>query len=158
MSKLRQLVRHSIMKAVDVITEIVINCPAEEVAEYASNPDNAPEWYANISSAEWKTPKPLAIGSLIAFKAKFLGKELAYVYEITELIPGKKIVMRTANGPFPMETTYTWDALADGKTRMTLRNAGSPAGFSKFLAPIMAMAMRMANMKDLKLLKKILEK
>ena len=145
------------MKTVDVKTDILIAVPVEEVSEYVANPDNAPEWYVNIKSAEWQTPKPLAIGSKIAFKAKFLGRQLSYVYEIIELVPNTKLVMRTADGPFPMETTYTWESTEASHTRMTLRNTGRPSGFSTLLAPFMASAMKRANNKDLKLLKQILE-
>ncbi len=145
------------MKKVDVVTEIVIEKPSEEVANYAGNPDNAPTWYVNIKSAEWQTPKPLVIGSLIAFKAKFMGKELAYVYEIVEWDPGKKMVMRTADGPFPMETTYLWKDIGNNRTMMTLRNAGTPSGFSKLFRPIMTSMMKKANRKDLQMLKDILE-
>jgi Polyketide cyclase / dehydrase and lipid transport len=143
---------------VDVLTEINIQCSIDKVSEFAANPDNAPKWYVNIHSAEWQTPKPLSIGSRIAFKAKFLGRELAYVYEVVELIIGQKLVMRTANGPFPMETTYTWEAIDDKMTRMTLRNKGNPTGFSTFFSPIMSTMMTKANKKDLKKIKDILEK
>ena len=143
---------------VDVITEIVIKSPLNEVAEYAAEPDNAPEWYVNIKSVDWRTPKPLAKGSRIAFKAHFLGRDLAYVYQIVELIPYEKLVMQTAEGPFPMKTIYTWTALDDRTTRMTLRNTGNPTGFSKMLAPFMQIMMRRANKKDLKQIKIILEK
>ncbi|KGM45004.1 SRPBCC family protein [Neobacillus niacini] len=142
---------------VDVITEININRPISQVSEYASNPDHAPEWYVNIHSAEWRSPKPLSIGSQIAFKAKFLGRELAYVYEIVEFVPGKKLVMQTSQGPFPMETTYTWKAISDNQTRMILRNKGNPMGFSKIITPFMSFMMKKANMKDLKKIKEILE-
>jgi uncharacterized membrane protein len=142
---------------VDVLTDIIINRPLDKVANYAANPDNAPEWYVNIKSAVWKSPKPLTVGSQIAFKAQFLGRELAYTYEIVEYIPGQKLVMRTAEGPFPMETTYTWTAVDEGHTRMTLNNKGQPSGFSKLFAPLMATMMRKANTKDLKRIKEILE-
>ncbi len=142
---------------VDIITEIQIAQPPEVVSEFAGNPDNAPKWYVNIKSVEWKTTPPVTLGSRIAFVAEFMGRRLAYTYEIVELVPGTRLVMRTAEGPFPMETTYTWEASPDGGTRMTLRNRGNPAGFSKLAAPFMKIAMRRANRNDLKLLKKILE-
>lgn len=142
---------------VDVLTKIVIDCPREKVADYAADPDNAPDWYVNIQSAEWRTPKPLAVDSQIAFVAQFLGRQLAYVYQIIDYIPGEKLLMRTADGPFPMETTYTWETIGDNSTLMTLRNRGNPTGFSKFMAPFMTMAMKRANRNDLRKIKHIVE-
>jgi hypothetical protein len=141
---------------VDVVTEIVIARPPAEVAAFAREPDNAPKWYVNIQSVDWKTPPPLAIGSRVAFVAHFLGRRLAYTYEIVELEPDARLVMRTSEGPFPMKTTYTWEPTSGG-TRMTLRNRGEPSGFGKVVAPLMASAMRRANQKDLARLKSILE-
>lgn len=142
---------------VDVSSEIVIQRPRDEVANYASNPDHAPTWYANIKSVEWKTAPPVAIGSHIAFVAHFLGRRMAYTYEVVALVPGERFVMRTAEGPFPMETTYTWQSTPDGGTRMTLRNRGTPTGFSSLAAPLMSRAIRNANRKDLAALKRLLE-
>ena len=139
----------------DVSTQVVINRPVEAVAVYASNPDNVPSWYANIKSVEWKTERPLRVGSKLAFVAQFLGRRLAYTYEIIEL-DARHLIMRTAEGPFPMETTYTWEPV-DGSTRMTLRNRGNPSGFSRWVSPFMAFAVRRANRKDLALLKQQLE-
>lgn len=143
---------------VDVTTQIEIDRPRSTVAAYASDPDNATSWYSNIKSVEWESPKPATEGSRIAFVAEFLGRRLAYTYEVKRLEPEELFVMATAQGPFAMETTYAWDDTPDGGTRMTLRNRGTPSGFSKVAAPMMAAAMRRANRKDLQRLKAILER
>jgi len=143
--------------SVDVSSEIEIVRPREEVAAYACDPDNATAWYQNIKAVEWKTARPVAVGSRIAFVAEFLGRTLTYTYEVRDLVPGERLVMSTAEGSFPMETTYTWEDSTSGGTRMTLRNRGEPAGFAKVAAPAMAGAMRRANHKDLRRLKAILE-
>ena len=141
---------------VDVTTWTDIARPRAEVAAFAADPGNAPRWYENIESVRWETEPPAAVGSRMAFVARFLGRRLAYTYQVRELIPGERLVMSTAEGPVPMETTYTW-ADMDGGTRMTLRNRGEPAGLTKLAAPAVAAAMRRANRKDLAQLKRILE-
>jgi len=141
---------------VNVQTEILIRQPRELVASYASAPDNAPAWYVNIRSAQWQTPRPLAVGSRVAFTARSLGRNLDYVYEFTELVPGHKLTMRTSQGPFPMRTSYTWSD-EDGGTLMTLRNTGEPSGFSALAGIVMAPMMRRAMRQDLAKLKRVLE-
>jgi uncharacterized protein YndB with AHSA1/START domain len=145
------------VSAVDVQTEIVIARPRAEVAAYVLDADNATRWYRNITSVAWKTPKPVVVGSRIAFVARFLGRTIAYTYEVRESDPGERLVMSTSEGPFAMETTYAWHDEPGGGTRMTLRNRGEPSGFSGLAAPLMAGAMRRANTKDLERLKSILE-
>lgn len=142
---------------VDVLVETVINSPPQRVASFAADPSNAPKWYANIRSIAWRTPPPVAVGSRMDFVARFLGRRLAYTYEVVEFEAARRIVMRTADGPFPMETTYTWQPLDNGKTRMTLRNRGEPSGFSRVAAPVLERAMRRATSKDLARLKALIE-
>ena len=57
---------------------------------------------------EWKTEPPLQVGTRLAFVAEFLRRRLSYTYQVVEHVPGERLVMRTSEGPFPMETTYTW--------------------------------------------------
>jgi hypothetical protein len=142
---------------VDISSDTVIERPRSDVAAFAADPTNAPLWYVNIKSVEWQTSPPLVVGSRVAFVAHFLGRRLAYTYEFVELVQGERLVMRTSDGPFPMETTYTWQSVGESRTRMTLRNRGNPSGFSRLTAPFMAAAMRRANRKDLARLKELLE-
>jgi len=143
---------------VNVSTEIIIHLPKEKVAEFASDPDNAPKWYVNIESVEWLTEKPLKIGSQLVFRAKFMGRHLQYIYEVIEIIPGQKLVMQTVNTPVIIETTYGWQAVDENTTCMTFCNRGIPPGLSKILTPIVAIVIKQASRKDLKRLKSLLER
>jgi len=97
---------------VDVLSEIEIARPREHVAAFACDSDNATRWYVNIKSVVWQTPRPMAVGSRLEFDAQFLGRRLAYTYEVAEHVPGERFVMRTAQGPFPMKTTLASRARA----------------------------------------------
>jgi len=143
--------------SVDVVETAVIERPIGEVSAFAGDRSNAPTWYRRVSSAEWETDPPITLGSRIAFRTRFMGRDLAYVYEVTEYTPGEQVAMRTAEGPFPMATTYTWRPIGADKTHMTLRNQGEPSGFSSLAAPLMARAMRRAMRQDLTELKRLLE-
>jgi uncharacterized membrane protein len=145
------------MATVDVEVDTTIARPRSAVAAYCCDPDNATSWYANIDSVHWETAKPMAVGSRFAFSARFLGRTLNYTYEVVEWTPDQRFVMRTAQGPFPMETTYEWDDAPDGATLMRLRNRGEPAGFSRVATPVMAFSIKRATTKDLRRLKEILE-
>ena len=143
---------------VDVVTSVEIDRPRTEVAAFAAEPDNAPRWYENIRSVEWVSAPPLAQGSRVRFTAQFLGRRLAYTYEVLELVPGRRLTMATAEGPFAMETSYSWEDTVSGGTRMTLRNRGEPSGFSRFATPVLSRAMRRANRQDLARLKEVVER
>lgn len=145
------------LMALDIVTQIEIHRPRPDVASFASDPDNAVTWYENITSVEWRSPRPVAIGSRVAFIAHFLGRRLAYTYEVRELVADERFVMATSEGPFPMETTYTWEDVPSGGTRMTLRNRGGPSGFLRLVSPVVATAVRRANRNDLRRLKSLLE-
>lgn len=138
-------------------TVIEIARPRAEVFAYAADPDHAPAWYENIKTVEWESPKALAVGARVAFMTQFLGRQLTYTYEIKELVPDERLVMSTTEGPFRMETTYTWEDEEAGSTKMTLRNRGEMGRFWRFAAPVMAAAVRRATRKDLERLKQILE-
>ena len=143
--------------AVDVVTEIEIARPPAEVAAFAGDLANSTRWYENIVAVVPEQSGAPEVGSRADFTARFLGRTLTYTYEIRELDPGRRLVMSTEQGPFPMETTYAWEQTPDGGTRMTLRNRGQPSGFAGVAAPLMERAMRRANRKDLARLKELLE-
>lgn len=145
------------MARVDVVTERVIQRPIGEVSAFAGDPRNAPRWYSAIDTVTMLSDPPLAVGSQMTFEARFLGRRLIYTYEVVEFMPGARLVMRTAQGPFPMETTYEWEPAGTDATRMGIRNRGEPHGFASVTAPVMIAAMRRANENDLSRLAELLD-
>jgi len=98
----------------------------------------------------------LAIGSKLDFVARFLGRRLAYTYEILDLVPGQRLAMRTAQG-LPDGDHLHPATVRRAPTRMTLRDRGEPAGFAKIASPAHGHRHPRANQKDLANLKRILE-
>jgi hypothetical protein len=146
---------------VDVTVSTLLDVPRETVAAFAGDPGNAPTWYSNIRSVRWHGTPVVQVGARMDFVARFLGRELAYTYEVVELDPGRRMVMRTASGPFPMETTYTWWDEEPGprgpRSGMSLRNRGTPSGFAAVGSGALSLAMRRATSKDLARLTALLE-
>ena len=77
--------------AVDVTTDVVVSCPRARVAAFATDPLNAPLWYANIRSVELLTDPPVRVGSRMRFVAVFLGRRIDYTYEVLELVPAGRL-------------------------------------------------------------------
>jgi uncharacterized protein YndB with AHSA1/START domain len=142
---------------VDISSEIVIDRPRAEVAAFVGDPDNAPAWYEHVKRVVWRTPRPLAVGTRIGFMAESLGKQLEFVYEVTALVPGERLVMRTEAGRFPIETTYAWKDEPGGGTRMSLTNHSEPRGVGRLSAMLLRRSMRRSDAKTLSRLKAVLE-
>ena len=84
---------------------------------------------------------------------KLPASDISYTYEIVESVTDARLVMRTAEGPFPMETSYECSNTAAGHTQMSLRNRGDPRGVSKLCALFMRGAMRQAMTKNIDAMK-----
>jgi hypothetical protein len=141
----------------DVATEIEIAVARERVAAFAADPGNATRWRETFKQAQAEHAGPPAVGSRIVFVSKVLASEVTYTYEVVEHEPGERLVMRTEDGPFAVQTTYAWADADGGGTRMTLRSSGEPARSTKLATRLMAKAMGRADAKDLARLKALLE-
>lgn len=142
---------------IDVKTEIIIHCRKIRIWEYVSDPDKAPEWYANIHSISWGTPKPAQLGTRVAFVARFMGRTLAYIYQVTEWVPLEHLTMTSVSGPFPMQTKCSLRSLGEETTRVTLQNTGKPKGKFRLLSRLVSWMIKRANRRDLNQLKQLLE-
>jgi hypothetical protein len=83
---------------VDVACEINIARSRRDDSTYTANPDHPPLWAVDIQPVEWRTARPLQIGTWMAFAARFRGRRRAHVDEFIELVPCGYLVMRTTRG------------------------------------------------------------
>jgi len=141
---------------IDVTVHIDIARQPEAVAAYAMEAENDPRWIGGISSARRLTPSPTGVGTRVERIASFRGKRIEYVMDVVEHVPGKRIVLKTVKGPFPMEVTYAFEERNPG-TRAYIRVAGNPGGFYWLAGPLLARGVKRNVGRDLKNLKKLLE-
>ncbi len=142
---------------IDITVETTIGRPREEVARFATDPANDPLWIGGIREARTITDGRLAPGSRVARVASFLGKRIEYVNEIDELLPGKRLLMHSVAGPFPMRVTYEF-ADADAGSVVRIRVEGDAGGFYAVARPVLRRKVRRSVESDLARLKGLLER
>jgi uncharacterized membrane protein len=140
----------------DVTVEKTITRPRAEVARHATDWRNDPEWIRALTEATLLTEPPLGVGSRVRRVAKFLGKRIEYVNEVTELEPERRLVMRSVEAPFPMTVTYEFEDAGEA-TRMRIRAEGEASGFYRLAGPLLARSVERSIAGDLAALKRKLE-
>ena len=142
---------------VDVTATATIDCPCHEVVAYLRDPANDTSWIGGLRSARLLTPGPVAVGSQVERVASFLGRRVDYVNEITELT-GERLAMRSVRSPFPMRVTYGHRPTGDNATEVSVRVEGDAGRYYALLAPLLGVAVRRSNTRDLRNLKQVLGK
>lgn len=141
----------------DVHVEVTVDRPRAEVARYATDWRNDPEWIGALTEARLFTEPPFGVGSQVSRKAKFLGRSMEYVNEVVEYDPERRLVMRSVKAPFPMTVTYEFED-AGGGTLMRIRAQGDASGFYRIAGPALSRAVRRGISGDLARLKQKLER
>ena len=142
---------------IDVAAEITIDRPRAEVATFVTDPANDRTWIKAFTSVEPLTDPPTAVGSRVKRVAGFLGRRINYVMEVVEFEAESKLVMKTAEGPFPMTVHYEFED-AQSSTLVRVRNQGGSGGVASIFSPLMGWMVNRQVKKDLALLKSVLEK
>jgi len=143
--------------AVDVTVTGSIGRPHDQVAAYLRDPANDPDWIGGIRSARLLTPGPVRVGSQVERVAGFLGRRIQYVNDITELTAGQ-LAMRSVRSPFPMRVTYGHRNAGNSTTEVSVRVEGDAGRFYALVAPVLGLAVRRSITRDLRNLRRILER
>jgi uncharacterized membrane protein len=141
----------------DVRVATKINRPAQQVFDYISDPNNDPVWISGITSAQILTDLPVGRGTRVKRVARFLGRTINYVLEITDYRPGILISMRSVQAPFPMEVDYELQPAGEA-TELQIRVGGDSGGFYRLAMPLMEGQVRRSLKKDVSNIKGILER
>src|SRR5919108_612657 len=70
------------------------------------------------------TEPPVRVGTEVARVAGFMGRRIDYALKVVEHEPGRRIVMDSVRGPFPMRVTYAFEDAPGGGTRVRNRVEG----------------------------------
>jgi hypothetical protein len=143
--------------ALDTTTVITVEAPREQVAAFLRDPANDRRWIGGIRAVRLLTPPPVAVGSQVERVASFLGRRIEYVNEITELT-AERLAMRSVKAPFPMRVTYGFRAAGDRATEVSVRVRGETGRFYGFAGPLLAPLVRGSLRRDLRTLKRLMER
>jgi len=134
---------------------IEINCPIAEVITFVDDNSNDPLWQTSVLESEKKTDGPAAVGTIYHVKEKFLGRVIEQDWEVTARNDdGSAWAAKSKAGPFPMETTMSFEAAGEG-TRVIRTLSIDVGRFFKAASPVVGhiakreLDMDFANLKEL---------
>lgn len=121
---------------VNVETSVLINQPIEKVFEFVTTPENDAQWYIGVESRDHTPGEPAGVGSTSQSTMRFLGVEVTVTWEVTEYEPPTKIEVKSIEGPVSIEAEYTFEAITEGQTKVTVEGEADVAGLFSLAEPL----------------------
>lgn len=134
---------------------IEIKRPPAEVFDYLATPENIPDWNHAISESERSPSGPIGIGTRIR-QRRNLPRPAEDELEITELLPGRRLVLAGDVGPLHGTVSYVLEPTSDG-TQLTNAAELDASGPMRLAAPLFTSRVRAAVADNLATLKRTLE-
>jgi uncharacterized protein YndB with AHSA1/START domain len=116
---------------------IEVEVPREEAFDYVADLTTAPEWDPGIRSSKQLDEGPTRVGSAFEVVAEFRGKPQTFRYEVLELDPGRRLVIRGESEKAISDDTITF-ADAGGETVITYGSVLRLKGISRVAEPFLA--------------------
>lgn len=143
--------------SVNITVHSDIQAPAAAVFAYVTEIGNDPVWTSGLLEARQVSEGTYGPGTRFERVSKFLGRRMTYVIDVVEVEAGRRVLMRTSSGPFPMEITYTVDPLGPEQTRFSIQAKGDPGGFFSLMGPLLNRQVARQIQLDVDTLKEVLE-
>jgi uncharacterized protein YndB with AHSA1/START domain len=135
---------------------VTINQPVEQVFAFITDTRNTTRWQPLISEARATLEGPAQIGTQVTEVRTFIGRKMEATYEIVELEPNKRIVLKSVGGPFPYKGTITFESLGNA-TKVTFDAETEVRGFFKLADGVIAGSMRKSLETNLSTAKQVVE-
>jgi uncharacterized membrane protein len=143
---------------VRVTSEILVTRSADEVFAFIADAENNPRWQRGMRSCRWVTPGPIGVGSTYTQRARFLGRDIASTFEVTDLQPGRSISIRTIESTFPIEVTRSAVPIGDDRTRVNAVVVGDPTGVFRIATPVLRRMVQRSVRADYRRLQRLLDR
>ena len=105
---------------VEVETSVLVKQPIKKVFDFVTTPENDVQWYIGLESRDHTPDEPSGVGSTSMSTIRFLGVPMEVVWEVVEYVPPMKISVKTIEGPVSVESDYTFEAVGEDQTRVTV--------------------------------------
>lgn len=131
---------------------VVIQRPVPEVFAYVADGAKNPNWRPSVTDIQLTGGSVGTVGARYTQGMKGPGGRIAANYELTEVVPDRRIAFRVVAGPARPEGRYEFEPAGDG-TRVTFTLDWEPKGLKeKLMAPLVARTMpkEVATLDDLK--------
>ena len=121
---------------VKVETSVLVDKPIEKVFEFVTTPENDAQWYIGVESRDHTPGEPAGVGSTSQSTLRFLGVSVTVDWEVTGYDPPKMIKVKTIKGPASIESSYTFESVGDGQTKVTVQGEADVSGLFSMADPI----------------------
>ena len=121
---------------IKVETSVLVNQPIEKVFEFVTTPENDAQWYIGVESRDHTPDEPAGVGSTSLSEIRFLGVPVSVEWEVTGYDPPKRIDVKTIKGPVSITSGYTFEATAEGQTKVKVHGEADLEGVFDLAEPL----------------------
>jgi uncharacterized protein YndB with AHSA1/START domain len=121
---------------VNVETNVLVNQPIEKVFEFVTTPENDSQWYIGIESRDHTPGEPPGVGSTSQSDIRFLGVSMTVDWEVVGYEPPNKIRVKSIKGPVSVESAYTFEAVSEKQTKVTVHGKADVGGVFSLAEPV----------------------
>ncbi len=139
-----------------ITVHVRVDCTPDEAFAFLSNYENDPSWRTGVETMRHEPAGPAAVGTRTFQVIHFLGRIFEIEAEVTEIVPGERIVFRTMRDPLEA-SGYRAVAGDGGATRVTYHVEARLTGLMQAFSPLVMWAYRRRTRQDLQRLRTILE-